>query len=483
MPDNSFGEEVDLIVWGHEHDCRIDPEPVTGKAYYITQPGSSVATSLAKGESEPKHVALLKIQGKNFQLDKIRLKTVRPFIFQDISLADAEEIEGVDLENKQKVNKYLKAKVNELIDQANEEWDELYPDVNERPPRLLPLIRLRVEYVQHEIGNPQRFGQDFTNKVANPRDIVQFYRKKTVARGQKVTIDVPEGMEEAGQTFAVNGEVREKIKVETLVRQYLEAQTLSVLHENELGSAVNSYVEKDDRHAINTFIEKTLDKQRKNIQQQQADEQKEKGEDTDQEIEDNMRNTKEQLKSAWEEKNAKNGKGKKKGATPSDEEEEEEDAGSDFDRMSLDSDASRAKGKGKAATNGKGKASASTAKGGKGKKKELVGSQASACFSNENRADACHNSSSQIRTTTPKPPPLTVQRQRRKLLQLVRRRLQPRSLLPQPHEARRHQRQRRASSPLRRRGARAELRLLRAVRKRRSRSRATVRRTATWRSS
>lgn len=51
VPEGMFDDSVDLVVWGHEHDCRIVPEPVAGKNYYITQPGSSVATSLADGES------------------------------------------------------------------------------------------------------------------------------------------------------------------------------------------------------------------------------------------------------------------------------------------------------------------------------------------------------------------------------------------------------------------------------------------------
>lgn len=33
-----------------------------------------------------------------------------------------------------------------------------------------------------EIGNPQRFGQDFVDRVANPRDIVQFHRKNAANR-------------------------------------------------------------------------------------------------------------------------------------------------------------------------------------------------------------------------------------------------------------------------------------------------------------
>ncbi len=51
-----FDDSVDLVVWGHEHDCRIIPEPVAGKPYLITQPGSSVATSLAEGEAMEKCV-------------------------------------------------------------------------------------------------------------------------------------------------------------------------------------------------------------------------------------------------------------------------------------------------------------------------------------------------------------------------------------------------------------------------------------------
>lgn len=71
VPENGFGDEVDLIIWGHEHDCRIiprtastepqsvEPEIVGGKAYRILQPGSSIATSLAEGESLPKFLFLL----------------------------------------------------------------------------------------------------------------------------------------------------------------------------------------------------------------------------------------------------------------------------------------------------------------------------------------------------------------------------------------------------------------------------------------
>lgn len=50
--------------------------------------GSSVATSLCDGESVEKHVAILKIQGKKFDLQKIKLRTVRPFVFETAKLAE-----------------------------------------------------------------------------------------------------------------------------------------------------------------------------------------------------------------------------------------------------------------------------------------------------------------------------------------------------------------------------------------------------------
>lgn len=51
VPENMFDESTDLVIWGHEHDCRIIPEPVQDKSYWVSQPGSSVATSLAEGEA------------------------------------------------------------------------------------------------------------------------------------------------------------------------------------------------------------------------------------------------------------------------------------------------------------------------------------------------------------------------------------------------------------------------------------------------
>jgi hypothetical protein len=51
-------------------------------------PGSTVATSLCDGEAVDKHVAILSIYKKHFRITPVRLKTVRPFVFDTIVLAD-----------------------------------------------------------------------------------------------------------------------------------------------------------------------------------------------------------------------------------------------------------------------------------------------------------------------------------------------------------------------------------------------------------
>jgi len=136
VPEGMFDDSIDLVVWGHEHDCRIVPEPVAGKRYFISQPGSSVATSLAEGESLEKsvlistvpvnsiktfyarHAALLKIQGKDFELTPIPLRTVRPFVMDQVVLTEVAEEEGFDVTDQMEVAKYLRSRVN-LFDHSS----------------------------------------------------------------------------------------------------------------------------------------------------------------------------------------------------------------------------------------------------------------------------------------------------------------------------------------------------------------------------
>ncbi|KAI6115328.1 Metallo-dependent phosphatase-like protein [Pisolithus croceorrhizus] len=269
VPEGMFDDSVDLVVWGHEHDCRIVPEPVAGKPYYITQPGSSIATSLADGESIEKHVALLQIQGKEFEMKPIPLRTVRPFVLEDVVLSEAAEEEGFELNDQIAVSKFLKSRVNALIDQANKLWDDrnarATEDGDEPLPHMLPLVRLKVDTTGvSEMSNPIRFGQEFQGRIANPRDVLVFHRAKRTTRSSKVTIDQPELSIDDPELSIT--EKLSKVRMQTLVKEYLAAQELQLLGEAGMSDAIQMFVEKDDSHAIQTHVTAALRALMKGVQ-------------------------------------------------------------------------------------------------------------------------------------------------------------------------------------------------------------------------
>lgn len=189
LPENMLPDFLDLVLWGHEHECLIDPQRNSETGFHVMQPGSSVATSLVPGEAVTKQVAILSITGKSFEVDKIPLKTVRPFVTQEITLANDKRFKGLEKkqDNRQDITKRLMLIVDEMIEEANAKWrsihheGEVQEDEDEGQP--LPLIRLKVEYTapegsKYEVENPQRFSNRFAGKVANQNDVVYFYRKK-----------------------------------------------------------------------------------------------------------------------------------------------------------------------------------------------------------------------------------------------------------------------------------------------------------------
>lgn len=58
----------------------------SGKSFSILQPGSSVATALSEGEAKKKHVVILEVLGDQWRTFKFPLRTVRPFVFDQVWL-------------------------------------------------------------------------------------------------------------------------------------------------------------------------------------------------------------------------------------------------------------------------------------------------------------------------------------------------------------------------------------------------------------
>lgn len=67
VPESVIPDFIDLVVWGHEHECQIDVQESVKGDFFVTQPGSSVATSLVEGEAKAKCVAVVEINGQSFR--------------------------------------------------------------------------------------------------------------------------------------------------------------------------------------------------------------------------------------------------------------------------------------------------------------------------------------------------------------------------------------------------------------------------------
>lgn len=104
-----------------------------------------------------------------------------------------------------------------------------------------------------ELSNPVRFGQEFTGRLANPRDVLTFHRaRKTARRGAAVKPEQPElSIDDPSLS---NAERLGRVRVHTLVHEYLAAQELQLLGEGGMADAIGLFVEKDDPHAIAMWV-------------------------------------------------------------------------------------------------------------------------------------------------------------------------------------------------------------------------------------
>jgi double-strand break repair protein MRE11 len=300
LPETFLPEFLDLVIWGHEHECLIDPRQNVETKFHVMQPGSSVATSLVPGEAVTKQVAILSITGREFESEPISLKTVRPFVMKEIVLSEDKTAKKLARKenNRTEVTRLLMAYVEDLIEEAKAQWLEAHQDDigdEEEPEIPLPLVRLRVETSTPEGGsfdceNPQRFSNRFIGRVANVNDVVQFHRKKKATTSRKAD-------DLATDTAMSHLSSLDTVKVEQLVRELLTAQSLTILPQNLFGDAVSQFVDKDDKHAMEMFVNESLDSQIKHLMALERDAELE---DED-EVHQSLRNAMEKYRGQMEE--------------------------------------------------------------------------------------------------------------------------------------------------------------------------------------
>lgn len=239
LPESFLPTFIDTVIWGHEHECLIDPQINPTMGFQVIQPGSSVATSLCEGEQVPKHVAILDIQGKECSIEKLPLKTVRPFAMSTVAIRDS----GIAPSSKcmDEVVAWMEQQVEQLIEQALSDWRIRNPDATETP---LPLVRLRVDYTGFPVENPTRFSNRFAGRIANANDVVQYTKKKAPAARPESAV-LPDQLED-------------KVQLSQLVHEFLQKQSLQIIPEDRMTESIAHFVDKDDKQALKLCVEKAI---------------------------------------------------------------------------------------------------------------------------------------------------------------------------------------------------------------------------------
>ncbi|XP_068786561.1 double-strand break repair protein MRE11 isoform X3 [Struthio camelus] len=269
IPEQFLDDFINLVVWGHEHECKIAPTQNEQQRFYVSQPGSSVVTSLSPGEAVKKHVGLLHVKGKKMKMQKIPLKTVRSFYMEDIVLGDHPDLFNPDNPKvTQAIQAFCMEKVEMMLDNAERERLG-----NPQQPEK-PLIRLRVDYTGgFEPFSVHRFSQKYVDRIANPKDIIHFFRH----REQKEKNDSDLNFGKLVGRPASEGMT---LRVEDLVKQYFQTAEkkvqLSLLTERGMGEAVQEFVDKEEKDAIEELVKFQLEKTQRFLKERRTDAEEEK---------------------------------------------------------------------------------------------------------------------------------------------------------------------------------------------------------------
>lgn len=275
IPESFLPPWLHYVVWGHEHDSipalsRTSPP--------VSQPGSTVATSLTEGESKPKHAVLLEIfeeKGK-FKHTPVPLYTVRKLHFSDVSVSNCK---GSALDAGQDTTvAYLDRTVEQIRKKQEDDFKQQRekfrnntfcpPNRLQYPPnkfyvdRLtdsvgLPLVRIRVEAaVYQELINSQRFGRRFINKIASPSEILR--RRKSSVISNKFA-NGRYDLSSKGK-----GARTEDESISTLTQEYLsrENDKLHIFRFEEINKAISDFIDKDRSDAIQRCVSSCIENPR-----------------------------------------------------------------------------------------------------------------------------------------------------------------------------------------------------------------------------
>jgi double-strand break repair protein MRE11 len=274
---------MDLVVFGHEHECVIAPVlSSTSERTHFSQPGSSIATQLTEAEANPKHVCMLEVShdtetaAPRLAFRELPLGSVRPFVYAEMALANLEQLCETDPDSTKlaAVEAALTDKMDELIREAIQMAREQGGRSDKELKKLKPLVRVRVEHSGFPAINTQRFGAKFRDRVANPAELIYFFRKRAHKdkalpgknKHQGDELDLDEATNEDEDEDRARRDVEQEQpsqQISRLVGTVLATarEPLTFVPEKEFNASMREFVEKLEPRALEFYINRLVSEQ------------------------------------------------------------------------------------------------------------------------------------------------------------------------------------------------------------------------------
>ncbi|OAD61543.1 Double-strand break repair protein MRE11 [Eufriesea mexicana] len=257
IPQHKLPSFLNFIIWGHEHECRITPEFIPEAEYFISQPGSSIATSLCESEAKPKYIGILSVNKSKFKITKLKLQTVRPFVFNNLVIQDEEIPKNYTEQLSESVYNFVDNYIqNVIMPQAA----TLLSGHPKQP--ILPLIRLRIFYSCDE----EILAQKYCDEIANPMDMIIFRKQKILNKQSKSNNpNFSDDLQNMAQILCYDDDDRNWNKtVQGGVKKYFSLKEnkdkLTVLTVNGLNEALNRFVDRGDTDAFKDIVNHQMKK-------------------------------------------------------------------------------------------------------------------------------------------------------------------------------------------------------------------------------
>ena len=239
---------MDLVFWGHEHNNQIVPASVSvaNKIIYITQPGSTVATSLTEGEAGEKNLGILYVRGKEFEIKPRVLLSVRPLLTEDLFLDDR-----VSDYDDNAISQCISAKMDDLLDKVK----ELFPDNGKEP-----LLRIRVALSHPYNQNTVRRDliAKYSSKVANPEEVLLFSKNQK----KRSKFKIGDASEDSALAEFEDPCVAEDSIID-LFREIAINEDLLILGSETLSLVLEEFVVKEEPRAIDRYAASIIENAKK----------------------------------------------------------------------------------------------------------------------------------------------------------------------------------------------------------------------------